>query len=78
MARLADRAGQRFRGDGTGLLVLANQLYERNPDGTYSTLANAVTAIDCLDRPWPRSLAPWRSAASAAAQAAPTFGAALV
>jgi len=67
-----------FGGDGTGLLVLANQLYERNPDGTYSTLANAVTAIDCLDRPWPRSLASWQSAASAAAQAAPMFGAALV
>jgi pimeloyl-ACP methyl ester carboxylesterase len=67
-----------FGGDGTRLLALANQLYERNPDGTYSTLANAVTAIDCLDRPWPRSLAPWQSAASAAAQAAPMFGAALV
>ena len=67
-----------FAGDGTVLLELADQLYERNPNGTYSTLANAVTAIDCLDRPWPRSLAPWRSAASAAAQAAPMFGAALV
>ena len=47
-----------FAGDGTGLLELANQLYGRNPNGTYSTLANAVTAIDCLDRPWPRSPAP--------------------
>ena len=67
-----------FTGDGTGLVELANQLYGRNPNGTYSTLANAVTAIDCLDRPWPRSLAPWRSAASAAGKAAPMFGAALV
>jgi len=67
-----------FGGDGTGLVALANQLYERNRNGTYSTLANAVTAIDCLDRPWPRSLAPWQSAVSAAAQAAPMFGAALV
>jgi pimeloyl-ACP methyl ester carboxylesterase len=67
-----------FGGDGTGLVALANQLYERNPNGTYSTLANAVIAIDCLDRPWPRSLAPWQSAASAAARAAPMFGAALV
>jgi hypothetical protein len=48
-----------FAGDGTGLLELANQLYGRMPNGTYSTLANAVTAIDCLDRPWPRSLACW-------------------
>ena len=67
-----------FTGDGTGLVELANQLYGRNPNGTYSTLANAVTAIDCLDRPWPRSLAPWRSAASAAGKAAPMFGAAFV
>ena len=67
-----------FAGDGTGLLELANQLYGRNPNGTYSTLASAVTAIDCLDRPWPRSLGPWQAAASAAAKAAPLFGAALV
>jgi pimeloyl-ACP methyl ester carboxylesterase len=67
-----------FAGDGTGLLGLANQLYERMPNGTYSTLANAVTAIDCLDRPWPRTLAPWQAAAAAAEHAAPLFGAALV
>jgi len=67
-----------FTGDGTGLVELANQLYGRNPDGSYSTLANAVTAIDCLDKPWPRSLAVWQAAASAAQQAAPMFGAAIV
>jgi pimeloyl-ACP methyl ester carboxylesterase len=67
-----------FAGDGTGLLELANQLYERNANGTYSNLADAVTAIDCLDRPWPRSLGTWQSAASAAARAAPLFGEALV
>jgi pimeloyl-ACP methyl ester carboxylesterase len=67
-----------FHGDGTGLLGLANQLYGRMPNGTYSTLANSITAIDCLDRPWPRSLALWQSAAQAAEQAAPMFGAAIV
>jgi pimeloyl-ACP methyl ester carboxylesterase len=67
-----------FTGDGTGLVELANQLYGRNPNGTYSTLANAVTAIDCLDRPWPRTLAAWQAAASAAGKAAPMFGAAIV
>ena len=65
-------------GDGTGLVELANALYGRNPDGTYANLANAVTAIDCLDRPWPRSLAAWQSAASAAAAASPLFGASVV
>jgi pimeloyl-ACP methyl ester carboxylesterase len=75
---LSNALGSAFTGDGTGLLGLANQLYGRNPNGTYSTLANAVTAIDCLDKPWPRTLAAWQSAASAAAKAAPMFGAAIV
>jgi pimeloyl-ACP methyl ester carboxylesterase len=67
-----------FSGNGAGLVELANALYERNPNGTYSTLANAVTAIDCLDRPWPRSLPTWQATASAAAKDAPLFGAAIV
>lgn len=67
-----------FGGDGGELVALADQLYGRGPNGTYSTLANAVTAIDCLDKPWPRTLPAWQSAASAAARAAPMFGAALV
>jgi pimeloyl-ACP methyl ester carboxylesterase len=67
-----------FAGDGTDLIDLANFLYERNPNGTYSNLADADTAISCLDRPWPRSLAAWRSAASAAARDAPLFGAPFV
>jgi hypothetical protein len=31
-----------------------------------------------VDRPWPRSLAPWQAAASTAERAAPMFGAAIV
>ena len=69
---------QAFTGDGTVLVQLANLLLERNPDGTYANLADADTSISCLDRPWPRSLAPWRAAASAAARAAPLFGASIV
>jgi pimeloyl-ACP methyl ester carboxylesterase len=67
-----------FAGDGTDLVALANFLYERNPNGTYSNLADADTAISCLDRPWPRSLAAWQSAASTAARDAPLFGATFV
>ena len=67
-----------FRGDGTVLVQLANLLLERNPDGTYANLVNANTAISCVDRPWPRSLAPWRAAASAAERAAPLFGPSIV
>ena len=67
-----------FRGNGTVLVELANALFERNSAGQYSNLADAETAVDCLDRPWPRSLASWRSAAAAAARAAPVFGSAIM
>jgi pimeloyl-ACP methyl ester carboxylesterase len=67
-----------FGGDGSVLLQLANLLLERNRDGTYSNLVDADTAISCVDRPWPRPLAAWRAAASAAARAAPLFGAPIV
>jgi pimeloyl-ACP methyl ester carboxylesterase len=64
-----------FAGDGTVLIELANLLLERNSDGSYSNLADAEVAINCLDRPSPRSLGPWQAAASAASRVAPLFGA---
>jgi pimeloyl-ACP methyl ester carboxylesterase len=64
--------------DGTVLVELANFLMERNPNGTYSNLSDAEMSVDCIDRPWPRSLAQWRAAAAAAARSAPLFGASLV
>ena len=67
-----------FAGNGAVLVELANLLIERNPNGTYANLADADTSISCLDRPWPRSLAEWQAAASAASRAAPLFGAPLV
>jgi pimeloyl-ACP methyl ester carboxylesterase len=67
-----------FRGDGTVLVELANALMERSANGTYSNLADVDTAVNCLDRPWPRSLSSWRAAARLASRAAPLFGAPLV
>jgi pimeloyl-ACP methyl ester carboxylesterase len=67
-----------FAGNGTVLVELANLLMERNPNGTYSNLADADTSISCLDRPWPRSLATWQTAAAQAAAQAPLFGAPIV
>jgi pimeloyl-ACP methyl ester carboxylesterase len=64
-----------FAGNGTVLVELANLLYERNPNGTYSNLADADTAISCLDRPWPRSAAAFQAAAAEASRVAPLFGA---
>jgi pimeloyl-ACP methyl ester carboxylesterase len=67
-----------FSGDGSVLLQLADLLLERNPNGTYSNLVDADTAISCLDRPFPRSLASWQAAARQATQGAPLFGAPIV
>jgi pimeloyl-ACP methyl ester carboxylesterase len=67
-----------FAGNGTVLVELADLLYERNPNGTYTNLADADTAISCLDRPWPRSLAAYQAAAAEAKRVAPLFGAPIV
>jgi pimeloyl-ACP methyl ester carboxylesterase len=63
-----------FGGNGTVLVILGDLLVERHRNGQYSNLVEAETAVDCIDRPWPRSLAAWRSAAAGATKAAPTFG----
>jgi pimeloyl-ACP methyl ester carboxylesterase len=63
-----------FGGNGTLLVELGDLLVERGQSGQYSNLVDANTAVNCLDRPWPRPLGAWRSAADAAAKAAPQFG----
>ena len=65
-----------FAGNGTLMVALADGLMERGPTGKYTNLADAFTAVSCIDRPWPRSLPAWSSAAAAAAKTAPQFGAA--
>jgi hypothetical protein len=65
-----------FAGNGTVMVELADSLVERALSGQYSNLMDANMAVNCIDRPWPRSLAAWSSAAAAAAKAAPQFGAA--
>jgi pimeloyl-ACP methyl ester carboxylesterase len=67
-----------LNGDGTVLVELANVLMERSSNGTYSNLADVDTAVNCLDRPWPRALSAWESAAATASRAAPLFGAPLL
>ena len=67
-----------FAGNGTVLVELANILMERSSTGSYSNLADVDTAVNCLDRPWPRDMPSWRAAAAAGAKAAPLFGERLV
>jgi pimeloyl-ACP methyl ester carboxylesterase len=67
-----------FQGNGTVLVALGDALLERDHSGHYSNLTSAELAVDCIDRPWPRSLPPWQSAAASAARAAPMFGQAIM
>ena len=67
-----------FEGNGTVLVALGDALVERDRSGHYSNLSSAELAVDCVDRPWPRNLAAWQTAASGAARAAPMFGAAIM
>jgi pimeloyl-ACP methyl ester carboxylesterase len=64
--------------DGSVLVELANGLEERNPNGTYSNLADVGTAVDCVDWSWPKSLSTWQAAAKTAAKASPMFGPSLL
>lgn len=67
-----------FAGNGTVLVELGDLLVQRSPSGRYSNLVEAEMAVDCVDRPWPRSLPAWQAAAAKAARAAPQFGAAIM
>jgi pimeloyl-ACP methyl ester carboxylesterase len=67
-----------YQGNGTGMVALADALVERNQNGHYSNLNAAETAVDCIDRPWPKPLSKWRSAAASAVKTSPQFGAAIM
>jgi pimeloyl-ACP methyl ester carboxylesterase len=67
-----------FEGNGTVLVALGDALVERDRSGHYSNLSAAELAVDCIDRPWPRSLPAWQTAAASAARAAPVFGEAIM
>ncbi|MBO3750388.1 alpha/beta fold hydrolase [Streptosporangiaceae bacterium NEAU-GS5] len=46
---LTDAISDALKGDGAGLLNLADQFNGRNPDGTYNTLQSSLVAISCAD-----------------------------
>lgn len=56
------------------LLTLADQMYERQPDGSYSNLMEAYTAVTCVDKPQPPSAGAMEKEAGKAGRAAPRFG----
>jgi pimeloyl-ACP methyl ester carboxylesterase len=65
------------RGDGSGLLALADALVDRDARGHYSNELEANTAINCVDHPTSRSLSAYAAEAARLRRSAPHFGPAL-
>ncbi|MCX5377551.1 alpha/beta hydrolase [Streptomyces sp. NBC_00091] len=49
--QLRESLADAMKGDGAGLLALADSYYEREADGTYANLMYANAAVNCLDQP---------------------------
>ena len=65
-------------GDGSLLLMFADQMSDRNPDGSYETNADeAFLAINCLDYPVTGTPEEWDEQAEQLAEVSPLFGAEL-
>ena len=62
------------RGNGTALAGIADFLNERNPDGTYTNLIDALQAVDCLDRPVPTDIAYYDSLGPIFSRISPLLG----
>jgi hypothetical protein len=62
------------RGDGRVLMALADQLWQRSSDGTYSNFMDAISAVDCLDRPVPSDIAYYDQLGPAFAKISPLLG----
>ncbi|SDV04031.1 TAP-like protein [Microlunatus sagamiharensis] len=71
--RLAEALGQAVRGQGAGLLALADRGNERDRDGSYGSIATAFPAIRCLDSQ-ATSVADADRKARALVSAAPVLG----
>lgn len=65
-----------FAGDGTALMVLADQYADRNANGSYAgNIMQVGSAVNCLDQPSSPSLSTYEQDARSFAKAAPTWGA---
>jgi pimeloyl-ACP methyl ester carboxylesterase len=76
-SQLAQAIGLAKQGSGAGMLLFADSLTERHTDGSYSNLIESNTAINCIDRPAPRTVSAYVTAARSFATASPDFGAAI-
>lgn len=63
------------KGDGSGLLTLYDDYYQRKPDGTYGNELEAFIAISCLDDPGAASIEAVDTSVKTFTDAAPRLGA---
>ncbi|MEU3018320.1 alpha/beta hydrolase [Nocardiopsis sp. NPDC007018] len=61
-------------GDGTGLLLLGDDLYGRADPDEYENSTAALTAVNCSDSVAPRDVEAYADAAAEAAEESPMFG----
>jgi pimeloyl-ACP methyl ester carboxylesterase len=73
---LAQAISQAMVGDGIGFAALAFAFEGISPNGTFSNLVAANSAINCVDRPVPTDLSQYEASAAQLAKIAPDFGAA--
>ncbi|MEU6039768.1 alpha/beta hydrolase [Actinomadura sp. NPDC047616] len=62
------------KNDGTLLITLADQMVEREQNGTYSNQTDANMAVNCVDKPNPPDLSAYRKSVDEAEKVAPRFG----
>ncbi|KIH97550.1 peptidase [Streptomonospora alba] len=66
-----------FDGDGTRLLRMGGELYNRDDADAYTNYTSALVTVNCSDRRSPRDIDAFAEAAERADEDAPLFGAAL-
>ena len=70
---IAQGLAEAVRGDGSTLLALSDSYLERTENG-YANLIEANPAVNCVDRPWPRTAAPYYALADRLRRVAPRNG----
>ncbi|MDT0300592.1 alpha/beta hydrolase [Streptomonospora wellingtoniae] len=75
--QLSTALSEAFDGDGTRLLRMAGDLYNRGDTAEYTNYTSALVAVNCSDRQSPRDIGAFDEAAERADKTAPLFGAPL-
>ena len=73
---IADALTAAEQGDGSRLLALSDSYLDRTAAG-YQNVSEANLAVNCIDRPWPRTTAPYLALADRVRREAPRFGPAI-